>query len=154
MEQATGEPGVFDRTREELSLRARARELVRRAKRPERPTRRQEYSLLEEIYGQMRKGFIRADQAAILLGVITQLVAADEPLSPQSRIFNEDGERVLEFNAIYGLLGKASGDVAARTLQSLEHLQRNSWVVVSRRGPTVQVRLGTRARRALKEGKK
>lgn len=147
------EPGTRKRQREQTAAAAKVEQLARRARRLP-VSQEEEQGLLRAIWAQASK-----DRALHIghIGTLTFLLAAfatGETLAAQSRFdLDADGERVLIFHAHYGLYGHAGGE-GVDAMKTLKHLEANAWLSLTRRGTSVEVRLGSRAKRVLHEGAK
>ena len=153
VERGAAREGLFARLRDFDAIQREARELHRGiARRPF--TRKEERGLFAELADQIEGGFLNAEHVAVVAMLLISFQSA-KPFGKKQRFDVVGGESVLVIDANWGLISDSLDDVGmfARWRQILEHLERNAWVTVERRGPEWSIRLGVRATRALGGGK-
>ncbi len=157
VEQASDARGVFDGARLSQEIAATLEDV--RVKRVARPiSRREEAGLLAALAdqvmpeGKQGRPYLWLDQSAVMLGILLQLHSG-RTLTPRSRVErDEDGTPVLIYDQSFGIFGGHDPRGALANYQkSLAHLEANSWLVLSGSGSAREIRLGTRALRALGE---
>jgi hypothetical protein len=155
IEKGSDSTGIFKQAREAEELAEIARIAHQAAVR--RPISRSEErgliaAFAEQVMPEAKQGrpYLWLDQAALMMGVLLMLQTG-RTLSPRSRVERDpDGTAVLVFDQSFGILGDHdSRGVFSNYQKSLEHLAANGWVVLSGSGASREIRLGTRALRAL-----
>jgi hypothetical protein len=149
--KAAGDEKFFANHREMSEIASIAAEAHRASVR--RPFRRSEESgLLQELGRQLEGHFLTVDMLAPLMLVFISLERG-EAFAPQARVERApDGEPVLFVSRAFGLSTERQDwrGVTAAWRQSLTHAEKNAWVEIDRAGNQWAIRLGARAKRAMR----
>lgn len=153
VERACDAEGVFERHRNDQAAWAEF-ERLRREQQPRMTVSAgHEQGLLAAIAQQVYDRALWPEHVALLvylLGCMTR----GECLGWGAAVLDEDGDPVVRFERMNGPWGRAAGPNTFWNtgLRQLKHLEANRWFTLAQVGGTVEVRLGSRARRAFTRG--
>jgi hypothetical protein len=149
VELGANSPGIFAERRQLAEIARKAAQVaVDAAKRPFK--RDEAASIFGEIAEHLKAGYLNAPTTALLVILIAAFESGEPPR--EGSYFSGTGvEKTLHFDGNLGLIsGRLDPEgVFARWRYDLEHLERNGWVRVAKRGRDWTLTLGPRTRRLI-----
>jgi hypothetical protein len=158
VERSAGQPGAFKKGRDLEAVRAEARQIVKESL-AATPSRQEQARFFAEITKQTQGGNGRgpclyAEHVGVLTVLLAALFAGEMPPRVLSaRVEPGDDGPVIVWTRHYPLFGDVDGEVSGKMYETLSHLQKNGWVVLSGR-QEVRISMGPRARRVFAGAKR